>query len=260
MKALVCSQLHLGGNAKNAELPAKIAAAASENGADALFVAGDLFCDHRFDDDIYNKLYNCFSALTGTHVFICPGPSDPYVFSSPYILRDWPENVHIFKNRMKAFEIAAKAGSGDPDIRVYGSGSARHRRGIGVINKDKLPKPDAGYLNILLLSAPPLDDEGNIDSALLEKCGFDAYVFGTESAQDASLFTGAENIVFVPGGADGVMAGQITKGGAPFEFAPVFPPEAGDACEQKKTDVAEIARKYMECALSGKEIPEVTGQ
>lgn len=283
MKALICSSLHLRGVTS---LPFDPAASAP----DALFIAGGLFDDHCFTDDLYNALYNCFSALSGTHIFICPGASDPYIASSPYVLRDWPENVHIFKNRMKAFEISAKEASGDAAVRVYGIGASRHRPGICPLVTDRLPKTDPAFLNILILPEAPRDNDGNIDTGLLEKAGFDAFIFGSGIDADCSADGSTalqDNIILVSGGVTGMTAGTITKNFPPYGFLPAFPAEAeagvpnpGESapdyaaelyridpvkanifknCEDAIKDSA-LAKRLLFDALCGNEIPEVTGK
>ena len=310
MKVIVCSGLKLGGSGSSAyparDFTSKVAAAVRETGAGAVFIAGDLFCDHLFNDDLYNTLYNCFSALSGTHFFVCPGPADPFVADSPYVQRDWPENVHTFKTRMKAFGIASPGDSGEPDVRVYGIGQGRHRRGVEVLSREKQPKIDRKFLNVLVLSAPPINDAGNIDFDFLKKCGFDAFIFGS-TASDDLLDPHADNIalppemIVVPSGTDGIMCGSISKNSPVSPFEPVFPaalaslpgsgqdasaaPESNfeklkaidpgraalyrrcenalektNNSEKKDKQIVDDAKLFLFRALSGGEIPEVTGK
>jgi hypothetical protein len=260
MKAFICSSLHLEAASQytDKESPAdavldtlsRIAGVLRDSGRDALFIAGGLFFDHRFSEELYNKIYNCLSALNGIHVFICPGPSDPYTPDSPYVLRDWPENVHIFKNRMKAFEIAPAAGSGESIVRVYGIGTSRHRPGICELNRDKLPKLDDKFLNVLVLPAPPVDNGGNIDIALLKKMQFDAYIISVPDSEAASAAADADNIIFVSAGLAGAVSGSISKTGV-SEVGSVFPLEiykyASGALDASMATDADRSVNIAEC-------------
>lgn len=197
MKAVVCTSLHLGN--KDTGVPALLEAAVRENGASALLIPGDLFDDHQFGDDIYFALYNAFSAMPDTHVFICPGASDPLLPDSPYIMRDWPDNVHIFKEKLKAFEVAGNAGSDGAEaasMRVYGRAAVRHRPVPVSLSAEKIPRPDKNFVNVFMLSSGPLaesavNSDGGSDDNVLKSSGFDAFVFGdrTEICSDREELT-----------------------------------------------------------------------
>ena len=218
MKIIACSKLQAGKSPSN--LPNRIVSVIKNSGADALLVAGDLFCDHLFDEDVYNSLYNSFSAVPEVSVFICPGASDPYMPDSPYILKDWPENVHIFKGRMKAFEVAPGRSEG-PAVRVYGIGAVRHNPKVFPFDPNRLPKTDKAFLNILLLNGLPEAALTETGAAVFKDGAFDALVFGSAAAAES----GAPNGGFVPvppavdAGGDGtftVLSGTVEKGRVSF--------------------------------------------
>lgn len=64
--------------------------------ADALLIAGDLFEHERVERDTSVFLRDLFAKAAPLPVFIAPGNCDPYCAGSPYLIEDWPANVHIF--------------------------------------------------------------------------------------------------------------------------------------------------------------------
>jgi DNA repair exonuclease SbcCD nuclease subunit len=69
-----------------------------QEGLDFVLILGDLFEHESFSPDIIGFLIYGLGNLE-IPVFITPGNHDPIVFDSPYLIFDWPKNVHIFKNR-----------------------------------------------------------------------------------------------------------------------------------------------------------------
>lgn len=175
MKAFACSKLLAGINP--AHHLNNIISAIKTGGGEALFVAGGLFCDHLFNDELYYSLYNAFSALPDTGIFVCPGSDDPYMPDSPYLTRQWPANVHIFNDRLKAFELASRQPD-EPPVRVYGIASVRHNPDICAFIPQKVPRTDRSFLNILLLGNLPEKDCGETISAVLKDGTFDALIYG----------------------------------------------------------------------------------
>ncbi len=128
MKILHSADLHLdspfGGRSpeqiaflrqKLLEVPERIAARCKEENCDLMLLAGDLF------DGPWTK--ESFSALrfaleeAAVPVFISPGNHDFVSHDSPYLLENWPENVHIFKN-----PYIESVAIPELDCRVYGAG------------------------------------------------------------------------------------------------------------------------------------------
>lgn len=76
--------------------------------ADLLLLAGDIF-DRPFPDKETVRLFSdSMKEIPGTDVFITPGNHDPLLANSPWMLNDWPDNVHIFGPDRKSFVIEAK--------------------------------------------------------------------------------------------------------------------------------------------------------
>ena len=78
------------------ELIDRLARLAMEEKAEVLLLAGDLFDGERVFPETLERLGEALASLP-CPVFISPGNHDPYTAISPYALRHWPENVHIFR-------------------------------------------------------------------------------------------------------------------------------------------------------------------
>ena len=77
------------------ELIDRLARLVLEEGAEVLLLSGDLFDGERVFPETLERLSDVLASLP-CPVFIAPGNHDPYTAISPYALRSWPENVHIF--------------------------------------------------------------------------------------------------------------------------------------------------------------------
>ncbi len=65
--------------------------------ADAVLIAGDLFCLGRLSRETVTFLREAFELVRPVPVLIAPGNEDPAVPASPYGIESWPPNVHIFE-------------------------------------------------------------------------------------------------------------------------------------------------------------------
>lgn len=115
----------------------RIASAAREVNADALFCGGDLYEHERVTSDTAAFLQHTFAELAPIRVFIAPGNHDYYGPGSVYATTDWSDNVHIFREgRLQSVPLAdgltlwgaahcAPAGTGDflSGFRVEGEGA-----------------------------------------------------------------------------------------------------------------------------------------
>ena len=79
------------------ELTGRLARLVLEEGAEVLLLSGDLFDGERVFPETLEQLGDVLASLP-CPVFIAPGNHDPYTAISPYALRRWPENVHIFRS------------------------------------------------------------------------------------------------------------------------------------------------------------------
>ena len=64
--------------------------------ADALLIAGDLFCLDYVRHDTVSFLIDAFDSIGPIPVVIAPGNHDPFVSHSPYAAEQWPSNVKVF--------------------------------------------------------------------------------------------------------------------------------------------------------------------
>lgn len=85
-----------------------------EEGAEVLFIAGDLFEDKFVEDDTITYIITCLKEISSTKVYITPGNHDPLIKSSPYNTFEWPDNVFIFGS-----EVGMDT---HQDINIYGIG------------------------------------------------------------------------------------------------------------------------------------------
>jgi len=88
---------------------------AQEEEAEILLLSGDLFDGERVFPETLDRLGDVLASLPCS-VFIAPGNHDPYTPVSPYALRRWPDNVHIFHSEQ--LEAVALP---DLDCVVYGA-------------------------------------------------------------------------------------------------------------------------------------------
>jgi DNA repair exonuclease SbcCD nuclease subunit len=85
-----------------------------EEGLDFIIIAGDLF-----EHDCYSPhtlktlLFYGLENLNPLPVFIAAGNHDPLVSDSPYLIYDWPSNVHVFPDSFQKIEFR-------PDVHIYG--------------------------------------------------------------------------------------------------------------------------------------------
>lgn len=78
------------------ELADRLADLVRAEEAEVVLLAGDLFDGERVFPETLERLKAALASM-GCPVFIAPGNHDPYTAISPYALRHWPENVHIFR-------------------------------------------------------------------------------------------------------------------------------------------------------------------
>lgn len=116
-----------------------------EEGADVLFIAGDLFEDKFVEDDTITYVISCLKEIKNTKVYITPGNHDPLIKSSPYNTFEWPENVFIFGSEvgMDSFE----------NINVYGIGFDDFEMDTTAVKDIEILKEDEEKINILITHA-----------------------------------------------------------------------------------------------------------
>lgn len=114
-----------------------------EEGLDFIAFAGDLFEQDYFSPQtIKSLIIYGFELLKPLPVFIVAGNHDPLQNDSPYLLYDWPENVHIFGSEFESFEIK-------PGVFIYGISVAPENLMKNVLKE--LEVKDTSLLNIVLM-------------------------------------------------------------------------------------------------------------
>ncbi len=105
------------------ELLDRFSLLAREEGADLVFLTGDLFDGRR----VYPETLRAFRRMLEeipAEIFIAPGNHDPYTDDSPYARLTWPHHVHIFRShRVTAIPLPHLG------CTVYGSAFTGSHRG-----------------------------------------------------------------------------------------------------------------------------------
>lgn len=160
----------------------KIIAAAKEEAADLLLVAGDLFEHGYVGKSTIQLLSDGFESLGEKQVLIIPGNHDPIVTDSYYGSFTWPANVHILAEPNLKFEPASSC------VSIYGG----------------IPEtvPDSGRVNILMLHGTvDMNPDGrafnSVSSAELDALGMDYIALGHFHNRISGA--GARGRIFNPG-------------------------------------------------------------
>lgn len=95
-------------------LPELVAETCRREGCDLMLLAGDIF-DGGYTRETARILRDALEDC-GVPVFISPGNHDFCGPDSPWMLEDWPENVHIFTGELTYVDLPWL------DLRVYGAG------------------------------------------------------------------------------------------------------------------------------------------
>ena len=96
-------------------VPDKVAKLCREQDCQMLLLSGDLF-DGAYTQESYLAVYRALESV-GVPVFIAPGNHDFCRPDSPYLVENWPKNVHIFTH--PSIEPITVSGL---DCTVYGAG------------------------------------------------------------------------------------------------------------------------------------------
>ncbi|OGO90029.1 MAG: hypothetical protein A2Y17_07935 [Clostridiales bacterium GWF2_38_85] len=189
---------------------------AKEGKTQLFFIAGDLFDAEYITKETIELLFDEIKKAPDCRFFITPGNHDPYTDVSPYTLLEWPENVHIFKEKERV-EID------ELGVDVYG---------VGFTSATMTDSPIKGYpklrenrINILVCHGDltsPLSQSGPVSKADIEASGFDYIALGHIHASDGILSIGKtyyaysgciEGRDFGETGYKGAIFGDIRKDG-----------------------------------------------
>lgn len=140
--------------------------------AQIFLIAGDLFDSQYVTLDTVESLMAEFTGFPECRFFITPGNHDPFDAKSPYALLDWPENVHIFKEkeRVRIDELG---------VDVFGCGFTS-----GTMTESPVtgyPEPDPERINILVCHGTvgaPTSNDGPVLVSDMARSGFDYIALG----------------------------------------------------------------------------------
>lgn len=205
------------------ELPGRLAGLARERGAQAVFLAGDLFDGREIYRETAEALVTALGQ-TGCPVFIAPGNHDPITGDSPYRTLAWPENVHIFQ------------GTGVESIPLPELGCVIHGAAFTSNDREDDPlagfsAPDDGLLHLMTVHGD-VDGRryGPVSRDAIARSGLDYLALGHVHAF-SGLQRAGETFWAYPGcpegrgfdecGEKGVLLGRVEKGEAEVEFLPL---------------------------------------
>ena len=205
------------------ELPARLAEAARETGAQVVFLAGDLFDGGQ----IYRETAQALAAALGKMdcpVFLAPGNHDPMTARSPYAALTWPDNVHIF--RSQAVESVPLPALGCVVHGCAFTGPDREDDPLAGFTV-----PDDGLIHVMVAHGDVGGRRyGPIAPASIARSGLDYLALGHIHAP-SGLKREGETFWAYPGcpegrgfdecGARGVLAGTVDRGAVTARFVPL---------------------------------------
>lgn len=133
-KILHTADLHLGASvvtlpddkrrirkAEQRNVLERLISVARENLVELILIAGDLFEGDNISPDMLDFVVETFRHAQDLQFVISPGNHDPYFAGSPYAMREWPSNVHVFTSAEMSY-IEFK----ELNTRVYGAAFVTH--------------------------------------------------------------------------------------------------------------------------------------
>lgn len=134
-----------------------------------LLIPGDLFDDLAPEDKLVDKVIELFEYINPCKVLISPGNHDPLTFGSPYLTKNWPRNVYIFKEALSSITFN--------NIRFYGRAFTGHFEETPLLPRINI---DNNYINILVMhgDVSSTSQYNPISLNLLKEIGFDYCALG----------------------------------------------------------------------------------
>lgn len=195
---------------------------AAKNQADLFLIAGDLFDNHKIDQDALDIICRSFEAF-GNDILICPGNHDYYGSNTFWETAAFPSNVTVFKSDGDVFENAEKG------VRVYGSPfQEAYKEAVNI------PKVDFNdnFINIALLHGDISKNSpyGFISEEDIKNSNFDYIALGhihkrsdiIKKGNTSYAYCGCiEGQGFDETGEKGIYFGTVDKGNADLDFIPL---------------------------------------
>lgn len=183
--------------------------------AQLFFIAGDLFDSRYVSLDTAELLINELRSFPECRFFVSPGNHDPYDDRSPYALLNWPDNVHIFREK-------ERVSIDDLGVDVYGCGYTSGSMETSPVTG--YPERDPSRINILVCHGTvgmPLSKDGPILLSEIESSGFDYIALGHIHRSEGVKSVGGVSYAY-PGciegrgfdelGYKGALFGTVSKG------------------------------------------------
>ena len=227
-----------------------LAELAQREAVDLVLLAGDLFDGEQVYPETIERLQNALERMA-CPVFISPGNHDPYTPRSPYAVKAWPENVHIFKNEEPAAVELEQLG-----CVVYGAAFTQSHRQSEALRAFSVPTD--GRIHLMCLHGAVNEPESDYGCVRLEQIagsGLDYLALGHIHQYSGSQSAGSSVWCYsgCPEGRGfdelddkGVVLADVEKGSVKLAFAPL--------CRRRyriiREDVTErSAREALEAAM-----------
>ena len=178
-----------------------------------LFISGDLYEHEYVRQSTIEFINSLFETIPDTEIFIAPGNHDPLLRNSYYNTFAWSENVHIFNEEIKTYELE--------EIDIYGYGFTEFYCNNFKLENIKIKNPEK--INILIMHGD-LDASANsetpynpINKNKLKKIGFDYVALGhihkrMDNTEDNIIYPGSTiSLGFDELGDHGILDVELNK-------------------------------------------------
>lgn len=202
-----------------------LAALARRERVDLVLLAGDLFDGEQVYPETVERLLGALGSME-CPVFISPGNHDPFTSRSPYAVKEWPDNVHIFQTE----ELTAVEPEGLGCV-VYGAAFTEpHRQSEALAS---FSAREDGKLHLLCLHGAvnePGSEYGCIRSEQIAGSGLDYLALGHVHQYSGARKTGGSTWAYsgCPEGRGfdelddkGVILADVEKGRVELTFVPL---------------------------------------
>lgn len=183
------------------------------NDINYLFISGDLYEHKTIRESTIEYVNTMFQQIPNTQIFITPGNHDPLIKNSYYKLFSWPQNVHIFGEKITKIKTE--------ECNIYGYGFEDFNPKTIDLNEINIDNKD--QINIFMthanLDGSKLHENYNpITTKELNELGFDYIALGhihkpnLQSNNQLIVYPGSTCALgFDELGEHGMIVGEISK-------------------------------------------------
>lgn len=203
----------------------KIVSICNQNEVDLLLIAGDLLESNHIEPALIDGVFNALASLEKTRAIIALGNHDPLTADSPFVLRELPKNVYVFKSNDSVFTFD------DIKCRIYGASFD------GVYNSGKerfeIDTTEDDYFNLCVLHGETRSDMNGVYRPItpdfVKHSGMDYIALGHIHARSQIRYVGKTAVAycgcpegqgFDESGEKGVYMGDVSKGDIALNFIP----------------------------------------